>query len=75
MSKISDQLLHQQEIQLEYQIKFMDYLYDLMPKQPELGESEINDMERSQQRPLTAKNIILSEQSLNTNNVNQQKVA
>ncbi len=71
MSKISEELLKQQDIQLEYQMKFMDHLYEMMPKQPELSECEINDMERSQLRPLTVSDIIVSESPLNNENYNK----
>ena len=64
MSRIKQELERQQEVQLEYQMKFMDFVYDNLVSS-RLSDVEIDDMERSQQRPLTAKNIIVSEPPLN----------
>lgn len=47
MSKISDQLLQQQDMKMEYEMKFMDWMYDTF--QPQLlSESDINMMEQDQ---------------------------
>ena len=64
MSRTKEHLLHQQEVQMEYYSWFMDFIYDNLVVN-EIKECDINNMERSI-KPLTAENVIVSEQSLNT---------
>lgn len=47
MSKIKEQILRDQEIQMEYYFKFMDKMYDALRPEPRLGESDIEEMEKS----------------------------
>jgi len=59
MSKISDQLLQQQDIKLEYEMKFMDWMYDTFQPQY-LSESDINKMEQDYSNSHNATSNILS---------------
>ena len=45
MSKIKDQILRDQDLQMEYYFKFMDKMYEAL--KPELNESDIEEMESS----------------------------
>ncbi len=74
MSKTTEHLLQQQEMKIEYQNKFMDFIYDNLVSS-KLNEVEINDMERDSSEPLTAKSIIVSQLPLNSNNPNHIKAA
>ncbi len=65
MSKTKEHLQHQQEVQMEYYSWFMDFIYDNLVVN-EVKECDINNMERSQLKLPTAKDFIVSEQSLNT---------
>lgn len=47
MSKIKEQILRDQEIQMEYYFKFMDSIYDVVRPEPRLSEKDIEDMEKS----------------------------
>ena len=69
MSKISDQVLRNEETKMKYMFKFMDHLYDMFP-QPTLSDEDINRMESDQQRPLPSSKQIISEQPQNNINYN-----
>lgn len=47
MSKIKDQILRDQDIQMEYHFKFMDKMYDALKPEPRLNERDIEEMEKS----------------------------
>lgn len=47
MSKIKDQILRTEDIQMEYYFKFMDKMYDALKPEPKLSESDIEEMESS----------------------------
>ena len=47
MSKIKDQILRTEDIQMEYYFKFMDKMYDALKPEPKLSESDIEEMEKS----------------------------
>ena len=47
MSKINEQLLYEQDVQMEYYYKFMDHIYDVLNPEPRLDENDIDDMEMS----------------------------
>ena len=70
MSKIKEQILRDQDIQMEYYFKFMDKMYDALRPEPKLSESDIVNMESSYSNslnPLVNKtNQIVSTNSSNT---------
>ena len=72
MSKIKENLLRQQELQQEYCYKFMDFVYDNLVS-TKLDEIEINNMERSQLKPLTDQDVIVSKEPLNNENYKPNK--
>ena len=74
MSKIKDDLLYQQDLQMQYYGKFMDFIYDNFHNN-QLNESEINKLEEDQQRPSSVSKHIVSEQPLNNSNSNHKKAA
>jgi len=47
MSKIKDQILRDQDLQMEYYFKFMDKMYEALRPEPRLSESDIEEMESS----------------------------
>ena len=66
MSKISEQLLYEQDVQIEYYYKFMDYIYDVLNPEPRLSVSDIDDMEmsyRSSSKPVNELNNVSVPQS------------
>jgi hypothetical protein len=56
MSRIKDELLRQQEIQMEYHSQFLDAIYQVLNPEPRLSESDINRMEEEHlaSQPLTS---------------------
>lgn len=70
MSKIKDQILRTEDIQMEYYFKFMDKMYDALKPEPKLSESDIEEMESSyshSSKPFVNKsNEIVSFNSSNT---------
>ena len=70
MSKIKDQILRTEDIQMEYYFKFMDKMYDALKPEPKLSESDIEEMEssyRHSSKPLVSKTSeIVSINSSNT---------
>ena len=70
MSKIKDQILRTEDIQMEYYFKFMDKMYDALKPEPKLSESDIEEMESSyshRSKPLVSKTSgIVSINSSNT---------
>ena len=70
MSKIKDQILRTEDIQMEYYFKFMDKMYDALKPEPKLSESDIEEMEKSycnSSKPFDIKsNEIVSFNSSNT---------
>lgn len=70
MSKIKDQILRTEDIQMEYYFKFMDKMYDALKPEPKLSESDIEEMEKSygnSSKPLVSKTSeIVSINSSNT---------
>ncbi len=64
MSKIKQELERQQEVQMEYEYKFMEFIYDNLVSS-ELSDLEINELEEDQQRPSTMNKVIVSKPSLN----------
>lgn len=70
MSKIKDQILRDQDIQMEYYFKFMDKMYDALRPEPRLSKSDIKKMEKSynhSSKPLVSKTSgIVSFNSSNT---------
>ncbi len=69
MSKISEQMLKDEEIRMEYMFSYMEY-FDKMFPQPSLSELDINQMESDQQRPLSQSKRIISQVSSNNNSYN-----
>lgn len=63
MSKIKEDLLYKQEVDMEYYNWFMEFVYDNLVAK-DIGEFDINNMERST-RPLTVKDVIVSKELLN----------
>ncbi len=63
MSKIKEDLLYKQEVDMEYYNWFMEFVYDNLVAK-DISEFDINNMERST-RPLTAKDVIVSKELLN----------
>ena len=63
MSKIKEDLLYKQEVDMEYYNWFMEFVYDNLVAK-DISEFDINNMERSY-KPLTAKDVIVSKELLN----------
>ena len=63
MSKIKEDLLYKQEVDMEYYNWFMEFVYDNLVAK-DISEFDINNMERST-RPLTVKDVIVSKELLN----------
>ena len=68
MSKIKENLLHQQEVQMQYYSKFMDFVHDSLVSS-KLSELDINKLEEEKNSP-SAQKPILSKQALN--NINRK---
>ena len=70
MSKIKDQILRTEDIQMEYYFKFMDKMYDALKPEPRLNENDMPEMEKSysnSSKPLVSKTSkIVSINSSNT---------
>ncbi len=70
MSKIKDQILRDQDIQMKDYFKFMDKMYDVLRPEPRLSKSDIEEMEKSygnSSKPLVSKTSeIVSFNSSNT---------
>ena len=70
MSKIKDQILRTEDIQMEYYFKFMDKMYDALKPEPRLNENDMKEMEKSysnSSKPLVSKTSkIVSINSSNT---------
>ena len=47
MSKIKDQILKDQEIQMQNYSEFMEKVYDVLQTEPRLNENDIEKMEQS----------------------------
>jgi hypothetical protein len=47
MSKIKDQILRDQDMQMEYYFSFMEKMYQALSPEPKLNESDIEKMEKS----------------------------
>ena len=75
MSKIKDQLLRDQDIQMKDYFKVMDKMYDALKPDPKLSEKDIVKMESSygnSSKPLVSKTSeILSFNSSNTAKTNK----
>lgn len=63
MSRIKEDLLYKQEVDMEYYNWFMEFVYDNLVAK-DISEFDINNMERSI-KPLTAKDVIVSKELLN----------
>ena len=63
MSKIKEDLLYKQEVDMEYYNWFMEFVYDNLVAK-DISEFDINNMERSI-KPLTVKDVIVSKELLN----------
>ena len=63
MSKIKEDLLYKQEVDMEYYNWFMEFVYDNLVAK-DISEFDINNMERSI-KPLTAQDVIVSKELLN----------
>ena len=63
MSKIKEDLLYKQEVDMEYYNWFMEFVYDNLVAK-DISEFDINNMERSY-KPLTAQDVIVSKELLN----------
>ncbi len=63
MSKIKEDLLYKQEVDMEYYNWFMEFVYDNLVAK-DISEFDINNMERSL-KPLTRKDVIVSKELLN----------
>ena len=63
MSKIKEDLLYNQEVDMEYYNWFMEFVYDNLVAK-DISEFDINNMERSY-KPLTVKDVIVSKELLN----------
>ncbi len=71
MSKISDQVLRDEEVKLEYMFSYAEY-FDKMFPQPQLNELEIQKLECNQLRPhLLGRITSISQSALNNANYNQ----
>lgn len=70
MSKIKDQILRDQNIQMKDYFKVMDKMYDALKPEPRLSKSDIEEMEKSygnSSKPFDIKsNEIVSFNSSNT---------
>lgn len=64
MSKIKEDLLYKQEVDMEYYNWFMEFVYENLVSK-DISEFDINNMERSFNKPLTAKDVIISKELLN----------
>lgn len=64
MSRIKEDLLYKQEVDMEYYNWFMEFVYDNLVAK-DISEFDINNMERSFNKPLTAKDVIVSKELLN----------
>jgi hypothetical protein len=64
MSKIKEDLLYKQEVDMEYYNWFMEFVYENLVSK-DISEFDINNMERSFNKPLTAKDVIVSKELLN----------
>jgi len=64
MSKIKEDLLYKQEVDMEYYNWFMEFVYENLVAK-DISEFDINNMERSFNKPLTAKDVIVSKELLN----------
>lgn len=64
MSKIKEDLLYKQEVDMEYYNWFMEFVYDNLVAK-DISEFDINNMERSFNKPLTAQDVIVSKELLN----------
>jgi len=65
MSKIKDAVQRSEEVRQHYYWSFMESLYEMMPKQPELTELDIQDMEREHSCSLPQSNISIPKEVLN----------
>ena len=63
MSRIKEDLLYKQEVDMEYYNWFMEFVYENLVAK-DISEFDINNMERSI-KPLTAKDVIVSKELLN----------
>ena len=63
MSRIKEDLLYKQEVDMEYYNWFMEFVYENLVAK-DISEFDINNMERSY-KPLTAKDVIVSKELLN----------
>ena len=63
MSRIKEDLLYKQEVDMEYYNWFMEFVYDNLVAK-DISEFDINNMERSI-KPLTAQDVIVSKELLN----------
>ena len=63
MSKIKEDLLYKQEVDMEYYNWFMEFVYDNLVAK-DISEFDINNMERSI-KPLTVQDVIVSKELLN----------
>lgn len=75
MSKISDALLHEQDIKMEYYGKFMDHIYDVLYPEPRLSDEDINQLELDQNRPNPVSKQIISTNPSNYTEINKRKIA
>ena len=70
MSKIKDQILKDQEIQMQNYSEFMEKVYDVLQTEPRLNENDIEKMEQSYCSSLSPKvnktSRIVSSKSSNT---------
>ena len=63
MSRIKEDLLYKQEVDMEYYNWFMEFVYDNLVAK-DISEFDINNMERSI-KPLTVQDVIVSKELLN----------
>lgn len=63
MSRIKEDLLYKQEVDMEYYSWFMEFVYENLVAK-DISEFDINNMERSI-KPLTVKDVIVSKELLN----------
>ena len=64
MSRIKEDLLYKQEVDMEYYNWFMEFVYENLVAK-DISEFDINNMERSFNKPLTVKDVIVSKELLN----------
>ena len=75
MSKIKEQLLHDQDTKMKYHGEFMDFIYDNLVN-TKLSDDDINKLEEDQLRPSSvSKQIISTQASNNTENNNKRRIA